>query len=319
MFDEERKRLEKEMSLIVPKQNTVIKTRISLNEDTKFLVNFDLYQNYLYIAFSEETAHAPFIYDKSYSFEELKNIHAIFGACNNLKEIKDRINQLFKNKRVSINLIEKGEKIEIILEPDFWIGKISIKLEIDKEMVPKSEKDKKLIELYEIVKKNYIKLKNISSYIQSNEAENPTFINLINQFKNFDIFDTENDTTAIDIKNENKKDKYVLEYDNEIVFNLNEISEDNKPKLKIKLTVYGDNLQDIDQKISLVRNKKESSIKMPVEIKKSDLTILENKQEWTISVTLEKEDPGEYIAFFNLKKDEQILEDEKVVVLVYFQ
>ena len=318
MSSEERKNLEQIMYSIVPNQGTVIATYISLNQDTKFKVNFDLYKNYLYIIFSEETVKAPFIYNKSYSFEELKNIHAIFKACEDLEEVKKRINDLFKKKRISINLTEKGEKLEMILEPDFWIGKTSIKFELKKEMVPKYEKGKKMIELYDIVKKNFIKLQNISNYIQSNKNENPIFINLIRKFEEYNIPYINSVQNLNNLKNENKNYKYDLQYDSEIFFNLNEINEDNKPIFEIKLTIQGENLLNFNQKIDIVFIEKESGIKKPVEIKKIRHNVHKNEQKWSILVTLQKEDPGEYIAFFNLENNEQIIKDKKVIVVIIF-
>ena len=80
------KKLALKMSQVVPRQTTVIKEKLPMddNEDTSFDIYFDIYnyenEDYLYIKLIENSAVSPFYYNKSFTLEELCEIHRIFKA-----------------------------------------------------------------------------------------------------------------------------------------------------------------------------------------------------------------------------------------------
>ena len=91
----------------------------------------------------------------------LKKIHRIFNGCDNLNEVKKHINNLFKHKCVWLSKTQ-DESITLNLK----IGNIAVFEDIPVDLNRKmtTEKDKVLIELYNIQKKEikYLKIwKNI--------------------------------------------------------------------------------------------------------------------------------------------------------------
>ena len=70
------------------------------------------------------------------------------------------------NKRVKLRY--EGDMIIMELYVDFFCDRVKIEFELYKEMVPQKEKDKKLIELYFINKRNY----KIIKELQKNHINN---------------------------------------------------------------------------------------------------------------------------------------------------
>ena len=132
------------------------KAKLDIDEDTSFDISYDTFiyeenKKYIYIKLEENTANAPFYYNRSYEINQLHQIHNIFRAVD-LEETKERLKSLFDNKRVKLRY--DGDMIIMELYVDFFCERIKIEFELYKEMVPQKEKDKKLLELYFIQKRN---------------------------------------------------------------------------------------------------------------------------------------------------------------------
>ena len=132
------------------------KAKLDIDEDTSFDISYDTFiyeenKKYIYIKLEENTANAPFYYNRSYEINQLHQIHNIFRAVD-IEETKERLKSLFDNKRVKLRY--EGDMIIMELYVDFFCERIKIEFELYKEMVPEKEKDKKLLELYFIQKRN---------------------------------------------------------------------------------------------------------------------------------------------------------------------
>ena len=99
-----RKDLELNMSFKVPNQENVFTTQLRIDKETSFDIYYDIYStentDYLYIKLVENSAVAPFYYNKSYTLEELQDLHRIFKAVD-LEILKSDLSDLFKEKRVN--------------------------------------------------------------------------------------------------------------------------------------------------------------------------------------------------------------------------
>ena len=163
--------LDKEMANEVPKKETVYVERLSIDEDTSFNIYYDIYNDgntdYLYIKMTENTAVAPFYYNRSFTIEELQELDDIFRTCD-LNEIKDHIKSLFEEKK--IKLIYDNENKTIIkmeLSVVLFVTKYKIYFKLYKEMIPEEIKDRELLNLYEIEKNNIKMIKELASIFNS--------------------------------------------------------------------------------------------------------------------------------------------------------
>jgi hypothetical protein len=151
-----RKDLELNMSFKVPNQENVFTTQLRIDKETSFDIYYDIYStentDYLYIKLVENSAVAPFYYNKSYTLEELQDLHRIFKAVD-LEILKSDLSDLFKEKRVKLYYEENKEKVIMELDPSLFVKRHTIRFELIKEMIPEKEKDDKLLELYDINKK----------------------------------------------------------------------------------------------------------------------------------------------------------------------
>ena len=158
-----RKDIDVKMSLVFQKRKP--KAKLSINKDTSFNIYYDIYDTdnnkYLYIIMEENTATAPFFYNKSYDMEELYQNHRIFRTCESIEDVNERLNSLFEKKKIKIRYDENENEEIIIMEIDAMLFATPIKLEFKlyREMVIEKEKDNKLLELYKLNKNKLVKLK----------------------------------------------------------------------------------------------------------------------------------------------------------------
>ena len=189
-----RKDLELNMSFKVPNQENVFTTQLRIDKETSFDIYYDIYStentDYLYIKLVENSAVAPFYYNKSYTLEELQDLHRIFKSVD-LEILKSDLSDLFKEKRVKLYYEENKEKVIMELDPSLFVKRHTIRFELIKEMIPEKEKDDKLLELYDINKKQknlaqelYALLKPLKGRIDQKVIDN--------LMENFDLHDKDN-------------------------------------------------------------------------------------------------------------------------------
>ena len=184
-----RKEIDIKMSLVF--ENEKPKAILPINEDTTFDIFYDIYDadeaKYLYIKMQENTAIAPFFYNRSYELKELYDNHRIFKTCDTIEEVRDYIESLFQKNKIKLRYNEKDNEEIIIMEMDvvLFATPIKLKFELYREMVLGNDKDSKLIQLYKINKMKLKELKKIYSLIQGNDKEQIKQLNKL--FKSFEI------------------------------------------------------------------------------------------------------------------------------------
>ena len=191
----EKEELNQKMSIDITNRESAAKYNLAIDEDTAFTIYFDIYKyckekEYLYFKMEENTAVAPFFYDVSYVKDELVQIHPIFKSVD-MDQAKEHIESLFNNKMVKLHYANE-ERTEIKMEIDsFWfITKIKIPFELHKEMIREEEKDKYMIELYNINKKRKKMAKLLNAYLKPNGGD---YKNIINDLlANFDLDENAN-------------------------------------------------------------------------------------------------------------------------------
>ena len=189
----DKKKMNLRMSQDVPEQITVIKKELAMksDKDTSFDIYFDIYhsenEDYLYIKLIENSAVAPFYYNKSFTMEELCEINRIFKASD-IYLVKEDLRKSLESERVNLEYDKKSDGIIMKLRAGLFCDEIIIDLPLYKEMIPINERDDKLIELYNIIKDKLKKGKELYSFLKSCGGNfDKNILNILKE--NFDIDD----------------------------------------------------------------------------------------------------------------------------------
>ena len=144
--------------------------QISIDEDTRFEFSCtsNKEKNELCIELSEIGALCPYIYQRKLNFDDMIDIHKIFRSCDNIKEVEEHINRLFKTPgKVCLSKSDKdNESIFLNLKIFVFSSEEDRQIELFKVMT--SEKDKTLENLYKIQKNGDKIFKNIRKYLEKN-------------------------------------------------------------------------------------------------------------------------------------------------------
>jgi len=211
-----RNKLDLEMSTRLLKNNSNSQAVLGVDEGaTTFNIFYEVYDiqqtEYFYIKLVENSAVAPFYYNRSYTIEELHELNDIFKSTN-LKKLKTMyLKGLFEERKVSLSYKDNNKEIVIMeLTVSLFAESFKVEFELHKEMIPECEKDDKLIELYNI-DKNYLKTaKEMMKYLKANKINlEPNLFDKFNQ--NFDLSGdndnketiTNNITNNINVNNNN--------------------------------------------------------------------------------------------------------------------
>ena len=132
--------------------------QIRLNEDTLYQFDCIIDNNLLILKLSELDALAPFIYIKEITLDEIRKCHKAFKSCKDLNEVKEHIDKLFKDKRISLDQ-DKNDKTNIKIKFKIFYISYEDKFEIKVERKMTDLKDQMLLKLYEIQKEQLKLLK----------------------------------------------------------------------------------------------------------------------------------------------------------------
>jgi hypothetical protein len=305
MNEDELNELKLKMSIEVPNQPTVIKEQLAIDNDPSFDIYFDIFngerKKYLYIKLVENSAVAPFYYNRSYTIEELRELDPIFMAVD-INKAKSHLKRLFENNKVKLTYNEETGGIKMILEVRLFYDPYPITFELYKEMIPDNEKDEQLINLYNINKK---KLKIAKKFIDLYEGKIDQ--NIIEELrKNFDL-----EPKNVDIKNsefpiDNLKEIFAKDRKGVL---LKEKNDDNDYVFKVEIkNTTGKKLSPDDINFELDQNSSE------IFCKKVTFFFYDTDkyQKGIISFYFDRDaNPGKYNCYFYVSIDKRKLEDFK--------
>ena len=156
--------------------------QIRLNEDTLYQFDCIIDDNQLILKLSELDALAPFIYIKEITLDEIRKCHKAFKSCKDLNEVKEHIDKLFKNKRISLDQ-DKNDKTNVKIKFKIFYISLEDDFEIKVERKMTELKDQMLLKLYEIQKNQIKGLKEIENYLKKNGGYGQEIIQKINEIK----------------------------------------------------------------------------------------------------------------------------------------
>ena len=156
--------------------------QIRLNEETLFQFDCIIDDNQLILKLSELDALAPFIYIKEITLDEIRKCHKSFKSCEDLNEVKEHIDKLFKNKRISLDQ-DKSDKTNVKIKFKIFYISLEDDFEIKVERKMTELKEQMLLKLYEIQKNQIKGLKEIENYLKKNGGYGQEIIQKINEIK----------------------------------------------------------------------------------------------------------------------------------------
>ncbi len=164
--------MKRDIDLKLDKDLTEKKTQLEINEDTEYNIFYDICvendEKFLYMKLEEITSDAPFYYNRSYTIEQLHQNHKIFKAFekDDFEDLIAYLKDLFDKGKIKLSFVdEKEDIIKVELDVILFSKGFKLYFELYREMIP-DKKDEKMLELYELNKKNLKILKEIRNYAQ---------------------------------------------------------------------------------------------------------------------------------------------------------
>ena len=142
------------------------KYRKKLGDDKIFKFECETINEKLRIGLKEINAYSPYYYEAFFTKDELDEKNDIFRALKTLDKIKEQLSKLF-SKRSTLKNGEDDEKIILTFEIPSFDEKEIINFDLEKKTI--EEKDKALLFLFDIEKKNI----NILNRIKEQCLKNP--------------------------------------------------------------------------------------------------------------------------------------------------
>ena len=264
--------MKRDIDLKLAKDLTEKKTQLEINEDTEYNIFYDICvendEKFLYMKLEEITSDAPFYYNRSYTIEQLHQNHKIFKAFekDDFEDLIAYLKDLFDKGKIKLSFVdEKEDIIKVELDVILFSKGFKLYFELYREMIP-DKKDEKMLELYELNKKNLKILKEIRNYAQDKK--------ILEKIK--EIYDN---YEIPGIEDEVKKEKE------------EEVKKENEEEVKKEIEIKANNENEEKEVIEIVKvedneNQKEifdSEVKTTNKIKKNKIcTNLKDKYHFNI-------------------------------------
>jgi len=157
-----------------------VEERIKLDNDTIFRFSCSVEEENLKLNLSEIGSFAPYIYEKLISLDEMKKQYKMFRSCENLKEVKRHIDNLFRDKKIELTK-DKEDTITFHLTV-YSISEIK-KIQIEANRIMTTKKDDALLRLYHIEKDQIKLLKEIDNYCKNLGPNGNNIVEKINAIR----------------------------------------------------------------------------------------------------------------------------------------
>ena len=166
---------------IVQSKDVDKKKQIKLEgQDTLFEFTIEVEDNYLILKLSEIDALAPFIYIKKITLEEMRIVHKMFKACDDLNEVKNHIETLFNNRRIKLTPKDE-DKVTFNIKALYISYEDPITIDVEREMT--DDKDPYLLKLYELQKEKLKLLYEIENIVKNGNGDCKEIKKKIQEFK----------------------------------------------------------------------------------------------------------------------------------------
>ena len=157
-----------------------VEERIKLDNDTIFRFSCSVEDENLKLKLSEIGSFAPYIYEKLISLDEMKQQYKMFRSCENLKEVKRHIDNLFRDKKIELTK-DKEDTITFNLTV-YSISEVK-KIQIEANRIMTTKKDDALLRLYHIEKDQIKLLKEIDKFCKNMGPNGNNIVEKINAIR----------------------------------------------------------------------------------------------------------------------------------------
>ena len=157
-----------------------VEERIKLDNDTIFRFSCSVEDENLKLKLSEIGSFAPYIYEKLISLDEMKQQYKMFRSCENLKEVKRHIDNLFRDKKIELTK-DKEDTITFNLTV-YSISEVK-KIQIEANRIMTTKKDDALLRLYHIEKDQIKLLKEIDKFCKNLGPNGNNIVEKINAIR----------------------------------------------------------------------------------------------------------------------------------------
>ena len=144
---------------------------LAKNEEIVYYFKFFKEGNGIHFILKESEVYAPFTFEGTFTLDEIIEHHKGFKSCDDINEVLEHLDALYKNKKISIENL--GLKEERYLYLKAW----DISEEFESEVFAlkrkmTDNKDKALTDLYSIQKEQMKLLKKVQKYLSEEHPLN---------------------------------------------------------------------------------------------------------------------------------------------------
>ena len=141
-----------------------------------YIFKLQLEEDSIHFYLKENKVYAPFTFESFYTLDQIIKLHKAFKACDDLEEVYKHLLNLYKRDKMALMDVISSEKLLINCRFDYISVEDTENIDIIVEKKMTEEKDRDLLELYKIQKKQLETFKKIKKMVEKGMTkENPLY------------------------------------------------------------------------------------------------------------------------------------------------
>ena len=142
----------------------------------EYIFKLQLEDDSIHFYLKENKVYAPFTFESFYPLDQIIKLHKAFKACDDLEEVYKHLLNLYKRDKMALMDVISSEKLLINCRFDYISVEDTENIDFIVEKKMTEEKDRDLLELYKIQKKQLETFKKIKKMVEKGMAkENPLY------------------------------------------------------------------------------------------------------------------------------------------------
>ena len=145
------------------------------DDGTQFIFRMILENDSIHFTLKENKVYVPFTFENSFNFDDFIEHHKIFKACNDLEEVYGHLNNLYDKNKISLYNMGGEDHRYLVFKVDFISEENVDTNDFELNLKMTEEKDRDLLELYNIQKQQIAKLKKIKEIVTDKNGNTKEF------------------------------------------------------------------------------------------------------------------------------------------------
>ncbi len=142
----------------------------------EYIFKLQLEDDSIHFYLKENKVYAPFTFESFYTLAKIIKLHKAFKACDDLEEVYKHLLNLYKRDKMALMDVISSEKLLINCRFDYISVEDTENIDFIVEKKMTEEKDRDLLELYKIQKKQLETFKKIKKMVEKGMTkENPLY------------------------------------------------------------------------------------------------------------------------------------------------